>query len=603
MTYETYIAVSSSIRNYIKFVFIFISIVSLMSFEEKKLIVKYNRVKGELDRTVSSKEALYNKLNENPEFSHLLKKDPDFAEVRSPISRKKVGTRKMSQESGDLRGAKHLKEDRKMTAEEARKFDEYTRVRDGLLASHSVADVYNKINRDHNHLFEWTDNDETFRGLNTTHDDISEMIDSLNRLKVIEPRQVPKKKSSRTISQIPSCISTSDNIMARGQFGRYNQLRDYSILQTDFDYAYASVLGQNTDIGMLSLGIIRVEFDGTSIRYQKIGWQDRREYYIDQEINAPSFDRLMTDPQFKNYIDSYIIKSVQDKMVKDGVGSQLVFFDIMVNLYKDRLKSQADKYHQDHNKNISCDYFTLTYILRPNITMLGASILVNNGKDYSSATLPVSNLSTLAVSNYDMTKPRYTTYDYPQCYIQQYHSTPAVTTTRKFSNRSGIHELSDGNRPRIEPCRQVRLDRLTSSIKTYNLKTEYINIVPLVLDDLDESYAPAMDAILQASHDELRSFIRCWYCMLEGTPDGAFSMVYQIQINTQDLLNEIAIQYFKLSEMNKYFTGGSKKSVDLLEAIKMMQNPKNNMMVSYCMKKPKSYKRRKPHTRKKHRRN
>lgn len=440
----------------------------------------------------------------------------------------------------------------------------------------------------------------------------SDIIQGLGRLNLGPPKKKSKQNVPQSSSQsstkvtrrympsqshMPHCLRTSDNFKLSGRFGRYNQLRNYDNLNSDYNDVYNLLLQYFPHaVHLISLGAFRITIRKNSITFHKIGWRDGRDLYLPlEQLSKDQFDALQTNATFRRFMNSFITKTVQDRMVQKEFKFQLPkthTFDVVLNLYNNRTKSDLqDLYHQDHYKFIDADYFTLTYLLPANKTILSASILVSdnsNPANYSGVSIPVSNLCTLAVSNYDMSVPPVQGRPYPHNLQSQYHSTPAITTSRSFINptTNSRNTLGNHNRPTVQGNRQAKVNVLLDGFSQYTTQDQTVNLVPFPLPDLDEKYAFDMDNILQDSHVELRTFIRCWYCNFSGLHDNELSsQVYTIDGDLLTLLLEtyIITNCEILDEVTKYFIGGRKsiKKINFSEAIKLMQNPKSNIMVSY----------------------
>lgn len=391
----------------------------------------------------------------------------------------------------------------------------------------------------------------------------------------------------RTKRAPPLCIDTDKSICMPGTFARYN-IGDYDELNNFVDIYHLMFQTINTpitpegsprtegspktpegpppplripDVILLGIFLIIVEDNGDeiTISFVKTDWDNDLDKDGSKLLNIHHFEKLMENSlEFKNYIQTYITKIVQDKFVFDRDKTMdTQDFYVLLDFYYNRSLKQGDVFHQDHDNFIKVDYFTLTYILSEDKVVLGASLLVEAGKEfdrkrqlnpaeYASLNVAVKNLTTLGLTNKNKT----------------YHSTPAPISCRKFRTQKGdCYIPSKYNQHRIGSLEVSEENPITFSYD--NVEEMNIDLVPLELEPLPYHAMKPISKVITNTETTRRSFLRCWYITMKGRPI-AFSKFYSFNILKKDidkLYDEaLSIDVITLDTFFHYVLGGKHKT-------------------------------------------
>lgn len=382
--------------------------------------------------------------------------------------------------------------------------------------------------------------------LKSENEQIDDLIDDFNILKSeMCPRIV-----------IPQCLQT-DNIKLQSMFTRYNPLRDYSFLERQFHYIFNTITShlKTTSVHPINLGIFLITI-GENITFVKASWDDCRDRdsyktFVDMEL----YEILMRNPKFNEFMKLYMIKIVQDKFV---MGNCSGTFPVLLDLFLDRGIDVKDYFHQDQAEQMEVEYFTLTYIIPKERVILGASLLGLIPR--SAVSVPVTNMTTLGVSN------------------ELYHSTPSCCTSRQYS---WTNPKTKTRRTFSNARRTAKIERvLRDDSRQPTVQQGTVELFPSELT-LDSSSRGLMNQMLIDTENTRRTFIRTLYIITNilYQPPDSVSYTEIIYISPAELMEEtMNIERKTISKILDYVVGGKKPQKKVSESVKMISDPKRNVI-------------------------
>lgn len=425
--------------------------------------------------------------------------------------------------------------------------------------------------------------------------------------------------------EIP-CVETENSIYMPGIFARYNQRRDYEVLDEKFEDIYRLILDDqnyflnhisppdlpmssdesspvlsrtpdvspprigvprtpdgtpprivvpitsdetppmtpdsprisvdssiDVDIPLITIGMFLITVDNNTISFKKAEWDDFRDKPNRESIDIDCFERLMENGDFREYMQLYITKIVQDKFVSHNVSGELIDqeFYVFIDFYYNRYRTNYDMFHQDDDHLIDIDYFTLTYLLPKDRVILGASLLVQSdtemGKkgglkegEYAALSIAIKNLTTLGFTNKD----------------RIFHSTPAPISSRQFL--SG--ETEDFMSSELHQCRKGKVEEYIHNPDTFGFErktTIDIDLVPLKMETLPYSAMGPVSKVINDTIETHRSFLRC--CFANVTSADKYSQDYSFNVVLDELRGEIlSVEVITLNTYFEHVLGGKK---------------------------------------------
>lgn len=432
-----------------------------------------------------------------------------------------------------------------------------------------------------------------------------------------EGRKSNERGSETRKKSRPRCIETGNPICMPGLIARYNSMRNYDVLDDNFEEVYHLILDSLTTSKtpdgsppssfsdpfpiepdpfyfiepepLLTLGIFQIQVYNNEISFVKVEWDDDVFDGLNLDINT--FEELMKISIFQEYMELYITKIVQDRCVYKKSERNPDRFYVFLDFYFNRPLTQSDQFHQDHVNFIYIDYFTLTYIIPEDKVILGASVLIQSdtpigmrgrlekGK-YAALSVAVKNLTTLGITNTD----------------KLFHSTPAPVSCRSFITEdipcvsfipSSIRE------PRIGSLEEFNINPDTFEYEDNDLPGIDIELVPLEMEPLPHYEMGPVRKVIDDTATTRRTFLRCGYANIKGSP-VKISNVYMVRFN-MELYEEInSIENITLDTFFEHVVGGKRKtrapkktmtkkrkpkSMQLIQLRKILYNPNKNIIL------------------------